>query len=446
MKRRIEFLLLLSIALVPAQAAQAQQMDPTRQAEPAWLLHPEMHANWTAWRETMKQTKFPRETGCFTASYPYTTWNEASCIPAPAKHYSAPARSDQPNTVGNTSGDYTAVVSGQLTSVVGSFPIVSGYVPPPLTNYSLQVNSNLFATSSCSGALNPSACHGWVQFVFDNDASALLLEYSLINWGSTNCPSGYGSYAVGGEDICYKNTPVVGVPEQPYANLPYLELTAQVSGTTNTAILATADGNIYATANPGLFGTDLAQNWNTAEFNVFGNGGGDQVNFNSGATFVVQTRVNSGTTTVPYCPNISYTGETNNLSLVGACCPYGGASPNIQFMESNNSVAQSSCGTSGLQGNITAPPPTDSGTYTISGGPPDPTITFTMILSDSNPNAEIYWTVPGCAGTLNGSSPVASGVGFTLVYNPEYNCNPSGTMYAVVPGFLPSQTQPINFP
>lgn len=90
--------------------------------------------------------------------------------------------------------------------------------------------------------------------------------------------------------------------------------------------------------------------------------------------------------------------------------------------------------------------PTNTGSYTVWGGPPDPTITFTITLYDTTPNAEIYFTVPGCAGNLNGSSPVTSGGSFTLVYNPQYNCNPSGTMYATATGYTQSGTLPIGFP
>lgn len=434
----------LSVFLFSAQPCQAQQ------AQSAWVTHPKMHAKWKAWRKTMKHTSFPSATGCFTASYPSTVWRKASCAPPPSVHYSSPATEAHPHTVGGGVYDYTAqAASSPLSSATGSFLIVTGYAPPPTGQYSLQLNTNdNLPTPLCSGAADPSLCSGWAQFVFDNNTSQLLIEYSLINWGSTNCPSGFNhSYPIQNstEIVCYENTPVVDVPEQPFVNLPYLELTAQVSGSTNTAILSTADGNIYATQQTGLLGNSLALYWNYAEFNVFGDVNGDQVNFNNGSTFVVQTSVNNGTETAPYCDDTSYTGETNNLSLVGPCCPYGGTSPNIQFMESNDSAATASCGASGLEGNITSPAPNSSGTY-VTSGQEYPTIEFTETLTDSAPGAEIYWQVDGCSGSTSGSDPVSSGGGFTLEYQSQYDCNPNGTMYAVVPGFLPSPTVSIDFP
>jgi len=113
-------------------------------------------------------------------------------------------------------------------------------------------------------------------------------------------------------------------------------------------------------------------------------------------------------------------------------------------MESNDIAATETCGTGGLQNNITATP-SSSGTYTTSGLE-YPVITFTETLSDSTPGAEIYWQVSGCSGTTSGSSPVNSGGSFTLVYESEYDCNPSGTMYATAPGYLTSPVTPINFP
>lgn len=404
-----------------------------------------MHAKWKAWRETMKRQPFPKKKGCFHASYPGTEWQEATCTVAPNRPYPpAPTRGSRPlpNTVGGGgSSDDTAVVSGLLSSAEGSFLIDSGYMPPPNGDYSLQINSNTFPTSACDGAANPSACSGWQQFVFSDSASQVFVQVWLLNW-YTACPGGWMGWPKGTSDNCWQNSAATGVPEQPYANLPYLELTGETASGTDTAILSTADGNLSAVGQDSVL--NLEQSWNSAEFNVFGDGNGSQVNFNSGTTFVVQTSVNNGTTDAPYCPNESFTGETNNLSLVGSCCSYGGASPNIQFMESNASGAAATCGASGLQGNITSPMPSSSSSVTIFGSE-YPTLTFTETLYDSAPGAEIYWQVDGCSGGTSGGSPVSSGGSFTLVDQTSYNCNPSGTMYAVAPGFLPSPTTSINF-
>jgi hypothetical protein len=91
--------------------------------------------------------------------------------------------------------------------------------------------------------------------------------------------------------------------------------------------LYTAKGNNYF--------PDLGQNWQAAEFNVFGDGGGSEAVFNSGSTIVVMTSVNNGTTSAPSAVEEGFTGETNNLTLTGTPVVSGGTSPSIEFTESN---------------------------------------------------------------------------------------------------------------
>lgn len=88
--------------------------------------------------------------------------------------------------------------------------------------------------------------------------------------------------------------------------------------------------------------------------------------------------------------------------------------------------------------------PTNTSSYTIYGTE-WPTIEFTETLYDSTPGAVIYWQVSGCSGSVMGSSPLSSGDSFMLEYQSEFNCNPSGTMYATAPGYSQSPTVPIYF-
>lgn len=97
-----------------------------------------------------------------------------------------------------------------------------------------------------------------------------------------------------------------------------------------------------------------------------------------------------------------------------------------------------------LAGVCQAATPTSSSSYSTTGGT-DPTITFTETLYDSTPGTEIFWTVPGCAGSTSGSSPVSSGGSFTLTYQSGTDCNPTGTMYATAPGYSQSSTTSIEF-
>ena len=81
--------------------------------------------------------------------------------------------------------------------------------------------------------------------------------------------------------------------------------------------------------------TYLATAWKQAEFNIIGDGGGSKATFNSGSSITVKVAVSHGSTTAPTCAsNAGTTGETNNLTL-GSCSGVSGATPYIQFKESN---------------------------------------------------------------------------------------------------------------
>jgi hypothetical protein len=81
----------------------------------------------------------------------------------------------------------------------------------------------------------------------------------------------------------------------------------------------------------------LADGWTGSEFNVIGDGGGSQANFNAGTSLTVKIDLTDGTKKKPACtPNAGTTGETNNLNL-GACKAFkgkGDAVPYVQFVES----------------------------------------------------------------------------------------------------------------
>ena len=84
--------------------------------------------------------------------------------------------------------------------------------------------------------------------------------------------------------------------------------------------------------------TDISSKWTEAEFNVVGNAGGSRADFNRGASLTVKLAVTDGSTAAPACSAPSAydgtTGETNNLKL-GSCSAAGGATPFIEFTESD---------------------------------------------------------------------------------------------------------------
>jgi hypothetical protein len=177
---------------------------------------------------------------------------------------------------------------------------------------------------------------GWQQFVYA--PGALFIQYWLLNYATT-CPAGWNTF---GTD-CWRNSDAAAsVPTQSITNLANLVMTGSASGK-DVATMVTGDGTLYAFSQSSVL--DLTHNWTAAEFNVFGDGNGSAIVFNNGATVTVQVLTDSTqpTTNAPACASEGFTGETSNLNLVaGSCCPLGGATPGIQFIESNdpNAVAQ----------------------------------------------------------------------------------------------------------
>lgn len=295
--------------------------------------------------------------------------------------------------------------SGHLFSnVVGSFPTLNGVttetdsagIDPGANEYSLQLNTNDNYTAACGSFSN---CVAWVQFVMATNAPVSLtsctstscpltnetqafIEYWLLNYGadpgngSNICPSGFidnGPDQLGGSgDDCVQNSPAATIDWNPPTNLGQLPITdladltlsgsATASG--NDEATVTYNGQGYKAAVPDNL-TDIASVWNQAEFNVLGNAGGSEAVLNPGITCVAATGANCAvlvaqsavtyapvSTSAPTCVlNGGTTGETNNLNFAPAegttappvCCPYSGASPGIEFVESNNPSEWAAC-------------------------------------------------------------------------------------------------------
>jgi len=339
-----------SLLLVAQASAQATTKAADEQAPPE---------KWEAWRKSMVRRPLPKN-GCFKASYPSTEWQEVSCVTPPPYPFRPQTKGNKrggpPELVGGFNGDWSAQTSGIITLAEGSFKSVNGVTSETngtlSDSFSLQLNANFFTNATttplCSGAANPAFCQGWVQFVFSNNNPApycpacVFVQYWLTPYGGGACPPGWMSS--GGD--CVANS--IASPVSPtlvIADLHGLTMTGQTSGGTDTATLGAS--SISAMRTDSTLSLDLS--WNVAEFNVFGNGGGDQANFNAGSTIVVKTNVNDGSMTAPVCMNNSTTAETNNLNLVTPCCAYGGANPTIEFMETNAGHT-AICGPTQLEG------------------------------------------------------------------------------------------------
>jgi hypothetical protein len=282
------------------------------------------------WRDTIIKTPVPQE-GCFTADYPVVAWKPIACIVAPNipfvprhAHHAGSGR-----TVGD-GDDYSAVVTGLISTTVGSFPATKGLKTETgegePNEYTLQLNSQFFASPTCSGATNPSSCQGWEQFVYF--PGSVFMQYWLINYGN-KCPAGWMPYS----PDCYKNSAAVSAPSVVIKQLKTLKLSGNaVANGIDTLIFSTKTKAYSTTGKDSV--VDLAAYWNASEWGVFGPGGGSEAVFNKGTSITVNIALTDGLTTAPTCQgDDGTTGETNNLDL-GPCTATGGTTPSVQFTES----------------------------------------------------------------------------------------------------------------
>ena len=283
------------------------------------------------------------------------------------------------------------------------------------------------------------------------------MEYWLFNYG-VNCPQNWNSVNVGGEMDCWVNSSSVSVPPQQVTYLPGTTLSGSTANGADEIILDSSSlGTLYSFGQNSVLSLD--QNWTDVEFNLFGDGGGGEANVNNGSTFVVQTSVTNGATNAPLClgpQGAGTTAETNNLSLIPqsapVCCPYGGTSPSIEFLESNASGATATCGANGLESNIGPAPYSTNGSKTVITYPiiqGETRVLYSAMPEDDAPGTSItYQLFDSCGDSLE-SATVSPGTSIsyldTEIDGESCTYGIHGTMYATSPGYVPSSLIGIIF-
>ena len=286
-----------------------------------------------AWRKELMAAPRPA-TGCYTATYPERAWRSVPCKAPPNKPYFPQTGGmTKPETVGGAGPDFVASVAGHIRQAEGSFDSVTGVTATPA--YSLQLNTDFFQTSTCSGLPN-AGCRGWEQFVYESGGTGFI-QYWLIQIGpaGTQCPIPRGAHCVAGfvssdgwcpftlgtsanPVFCAVNAAsAVPAPATAATSLGQLKVhgsASGVGGATTDSMTVTVAGTPFAANGDNRF-PDLNTAWKEAEFNVFGNGGGSQAVFNSGASATVRVAVDSGASTGPGCDLRSFTAESTNLTL-----------------------------------------------------------------------------------------------------------------------------------
>jgi hypothetical protein len=340
--------------------APAQPKEPTPTGPPpAASTKQPTKAEHEEWRKALMATSRPKK-GCFTAAYPEKTWREVPCKAPPNKPYPPHTGGiTKPEQVGGNGIDFTAKVTGHITEAEGSFDSVTGVTATP--DYSLQLNTDFFKTNVCNGSPN-TGCRGWEQFIYDATGGGGM-QYWLINYGPTGtvCPmpqgascngtnvftDGWCPFTIGTSAnpiYCALNAAQgVPAPANSATSLGQMKVYGAASGVNGAATdsMIVWVGTTPYTADGDNRFPDLGNNWQEAEFNVFGNCCNNQAVFNSGTNIVVRTEVISGTNAGPGCHITSFTGESTNLTLVNSppVSPAPLPAPALVFGQSNPAAA-----------------------------------------------------------------------------------------------------------
>jgi len=304
-----------------------------------------------AWRGDIANVPVPSE-GCFAASFPSIVWHQVACGTAPVR--ATPMRHyyvfGAPMTAGN-GNDYTIQTGQLITKAVGSFPTFSGVTSEKsvgvaaygdggilgANEYSLQMNTQF--TSTTAACKSKSGCTVWQQAVYGTDydvsgQGSLFWQNWLIGYGSSRCPSGFSS---DGEGDCYGNSSLTQLADISPEDLADVTLTSAYTSGGNDVVTLTYNGTAYSASQKDST-LDIASVANTEEFNVVGDAGGSEAEFNSsGVSATVKIAATTGSdSTVSCVADSGTTGESVNLNL-GSCTTSGSGttSPSISFSESN---------------------------------------------------------------------------------------------------------------
>jgi hypothetical protein len=244
--------------------------------------------------------------GCWMASYPSLAWTSVACSTSEAG----------PFTIGGSHGDDPAKsINYATTGAEGIFTSESGFTSETDSTqgtnwYSLQLNSNTYTT-----VVSGKSTTGWEQFIFYNEGTGgntgtVFIQFWLIGYGA--CPAGWTAYGTS----CYRNSPAATPGYEGPGTLNYYTVTGSVTSTTDTAKFCNSNAGLcYSTTDSDRVNL-YSGNWWDSEYNVFGSPS-SQANFNAGTSLGLKVDNFEPGESCPVTP-ISYTAETNNLSL-GTC-------------------------------------------------------------------------------------------------------------------------------
>jgi len=374
---KVTAIIMLACSVVWPAAANCQERKPTETVDKRKTaetvdtrdireIRPATAEELETWRKTIVHTRREKKDTCYKASYPDTAWHEVPCKAIPHKpNYPKVVKGIHPDQVGGSGADFSATTTNNITEADGRFDNVTTSGSSNPTSYELQLNTAPFNTSTCNGSTPTGVagvpgCLGWEQFIYSTDnGGEVSIQYWLEQWGpaGATCKAPVSAHCDGGHvftdgwcpftlndgtgnftDCAINSLTNTGIGTVSIASLKNnLVLTGFPADASNTVdnVIATVSGT--ANHEPGLNEfPDLSSNWTEVEFNIFGDGGGSQVVFDPNTTLEVRTSVASNTTLGPGCAFQSFTGESNNLTLVATTSnPPKGNLPSLVFTETN---------------------------------------------------------------------------------------------------------------
>jgi hypothetical protein len=170
------------------------------------------------------------------------------------------------------------------------------------------------------------------------------MQYWMLDYDVT-CPNGWFTYRVTGHVYCYTNSPAARVKggQVTAKDLAHVQLAGRATAHGNDQVsLSVGSGTATAVSNNDNVVT-LASSWHTAEFGVYGDGGGGAANFGKNTTLQAQTTLVASTSAAPKCVKEGFTGETNNLALVHTPALGNQPSPTIASRQTNAGASKASC-------------------------------------------------------------------------------------------------------
>lgn len=215
------------------------------------------------------------------------------------------------NIYADNERDYMLHVNGAtIRKATGRFDYYSTSGLANNQPFSIQLNTNFGSyTDACIGGSR--SCTVWQQFVY-NSSGYLIIWYWLLNY-QNECPVGWEKHS----NNCIRHSKIISAPKITPRDIGKIIFTAKTSKRSDTLSFSYKGKSYTLNSDPNILG--IRNVWNSAEYNILGDGNGRRFNFEHKTHIVVNLTTNiTNNNGKVACVRLSTTAETNNLNL-GSC-------------------------------------------------------------------------------------------------------------------------------